>query len=375
MPVTIDLNYTTDLAQPLRPTVLRDLFVTGDQLAHRFTVHVKNGGTPASLTGATVTASFVRSDGATVLIPGAADGDSVTVTLPASCYAVAGRFTLDLRVTQGKSITSVFYAEGALTSSATGEAVQDPAAKIPTYNELIDTVNGFSGELAGLQAGLSRVRPAYNLLDNSCFLPAYVVKQRGSAATIGAAYCIDRWKGTSSATQHEPTADGLKITHTGASTYCGAQQLIDPALQAELMNKTVTVAVCLADGSVYVKNGVPANGAITAYFADGNAQLYINPDTGKMSMRIMYAVAGGSVTVRWVALYEGAYTADTVPAYVPKGYTAELLACQRYLHLYSAAANRPASGIDCAPPMTSATVSQGTLTVSGTTYYYNSTEP
>lgn len=368
MDTVIDLTYTADLSKPLRPTVLRDLFVTGNQLAHRFTVALRDADLAPSLSGAAVEARFVRSDGATVVFPGTAEGNRVTATLPAACYAVPGRFTLDLRVALNGSITSVFFAEGALLRSETADAVADPSASIPSYDELIAKVAAFESQL-------SRRDRVQNLLDNSCFLPAYVVKQRGSAATTGAKYCIDRWKGTSSATQHEPTADGLKITHTGASNYCGAQQFIDPALQAELTNKTVTVAVCLADGSVYVRNGVPANGAITAYFADGNAQLYINPDTGIMSLRIMYAVAGGSITVRWVALYEGAYTADTVPVYVPKGYTAELNACQRYLHLYSAAANRPASGIDCSPPMTSATVSQGTLTVSGTTYYYNSTEP
>ena len=32
----------------------------------------------------------------------------------------------------------------------------------------------------------------------------------------------------------------------------------------------------------------------------------------------------------WAAIYEGTYTADTLPPYVPKGYGAELLECQRY---------------------------------------------
>ena len=32
----------------------------------------------------------------------------------------------------------------------------------------------------------------------------------------------------------------------------------------------------------------------------------------------------------WAALYEGAYTADALPAYQPKGYAAELAECQRY---------------------------------------------
>ena len=34
--------------------------------------------------------------------------------------------------------------------------------------------------------------------------------------------------------------------------------------------------------------------------------------------------------VEWAALYEGEYTADSLPAYRPKGYGAELAECQRY---------------------------------------------
>ena len=34
----------------------------------------------------------------------------------------------------------------------------------------------------------------------------------------------------------------------------------------------------------------------------------------------------------WAALYEGEYTADTLPVYLPKGYAAELLECQRYYY-------------------------------------------
>jgi hypothetical protein len=35
-----------------------------------------------------------------------------------------------------------------------------------------------------------------------------------------------------------------------------------------------------------------------------------------------------------VALYEGSYTAENLPPYVPKGYAAELLECQRYYYQY-----------------------------------------
>ena len=45
----------------------------------------------------------------------------------------------------------------------------------------------------------------------------------------------------------------------------------------------------------------------------------------------LYAAMGTySATFEWAALYEGEYTAETLPEYKPKGYGAELAECQRY---------------------------------------------
>ena len=43
-----------------------------------------------------------------------------------------------------------------------------------------------------------------------------------------------------------------------------------------------------------------------------------------------FLIRESAAYIRWAALYEGAYTADTLPAYVYKGYAAELAECQRY---------------------------------------------
>lgn len=367
MDTVIDLTYTADLSKPLRPTVLRDLFVTGNQLAHRFTVALRDADLTPSLSGAAVEARFVRSDGATVIFPGTAEGNRVTATLPAACYAVPGRFTLDLRVSLDGSITSVFFAEGALTSSATGEAVQDPAAKIPTYNELIDTVNGVSGELARLSRAIS----AYNLLDNSDFRNP--VNQRGaSSVTTNWGYIIDRWltPAASVATPISVSADGVTLHNAKGTSTLSLRQNIE-----NLPNGTYT-AVAFINGHVGLRVFTLTDGKIAygAFVNHPGSQVYI--DYGGSTLRFhLQAFAGYDITCEWAALYKGEYTAEVIPAYVPKGYTAELLACQRYLHPYSSEAARPASGIDCAPPMTAAAPTQGSFTVDGTTYYYNSTEP
>lgn len=38
----------------------------------------------------------------------------------------------------------------------------------------------------------------------------------------------------------------------------------------------------------------------------------------------------------WIALYEGSYTADTLPPYVPKGYASEFAECRRYYKRFTA---------------------------------------
>ena len=54
-------------------------------------------------------------------------------------------------------------------------------------------------------------------------------------------------------------------------------------------------------------------------------------------------------------------------------YGEQLLRCQRYFQLYSAADKRPAKAVDCRPMMR-ANPSQGTIAIGGTTYYYNTAE-
>lgn len=243
----------------------------------------------------------------------------------------------------------------------------------PAYSENV-SLSAINSNMDKIDAAVGQRSRVVNLLDNSCFLPLYVVNQRGAGAVTGNKYGIDRWKGATSASLNEITADGIMITHTGTSGYCGIIQALPDKLTAAIKDKTVTVAVCLADGTVYARSGIPANGSVSASFSNGMAQTYNNTDTGVMYLRIMHSNAGGSVTVRWVALYEGAYTAETLPAYQPKGYAAELLACQQYFHLYGTSAARPSHGKDCTPHMIADAPTQGTVSINGVTHYYNSAD-
>lgn len=178
----------------------------------------------------------------------------------------------------------------------------------------------------------------YNLLDNSDFV--HPVAQAGVNGAHGATgYAVDRWMRTSGATVSQ-AADGLKIVSDKTSWTAGIQQRIEAKRFADVMTFAVRGVFPVACRLfVYIGSGTTNFG--TAYFQGDAAErtlvlkltkpdgltgdevvnVYISPDTGS---------TGTAAVVRWAALYEGEYTAETLPPYVPKGYAAELTECLRY---------------------------------------------
>ena len=179
----------------------------------------------------------------------------------------------------------------------------------------------------------------YNLLDNSDFV--HPIAQAGVNGAHGATgYAVDRWRRTSGATVSQ-AADGLKIVSDKTSWTAGIQQRIEAKRFADVMTFAVRGVFPVACRLyVYIGSGT-ANFGEPAYFAGDAAErtlvlkltkpdgltgdevvnVYISPDTGS---------TGTAAVVRWAALYEGEYTAETLPPYVPKGYAAELAECLRY---------------------------------------------
>lgn len=178
----------------------------------------------------------------------------------------------------------------------------------------------------------------YNLLDNSDFV--HPVAQAGVNGAHGATgYAVDRWNRTSGATVSQ-AADGLKIVSDKTSWTAGIQQRIEAKRFADVMTFAVRGVFPVACRLfVYIGSGTTNFG--TAYFQGDAAErtlvlkltkpdgltgdevvnVYISPDTES---------TGTAAVVRWAALYEGEYTAETLPPYVPKGYAAELAECLRY---------------------------------------------
>ena len=174
-----------------------------------------------------------------------------------------------------------------------------------------------------------------NLLDNSDFTNP--VNQRGNTEITGDwNYGIDRWLVS---TKYEQNPNGsILITDNGLSMgyWTDMMQLIP---FEQLKSKTLTFAVCTENGvyayAMTLPETVPSAGSGRTFFGDGIWNDIIIMETIKYDNNdsVMFRFRDAQTTnqlVYWAALYEGSYTADTLPPYVPKGYAAELAECQRY---------------------------------------------
>lgn len=216
------------------------------------------------------------------------------------------------------------------------------ASGVVSVNDQTGAVNIFAAPINAAKAEqikqLRETKP-YNLLDNSNFVDA--VNQAGFNGSHGASerYAVDRWNVTNGATASQD-ANGLKIVSDKTNWTAGIQQKIESKRFADVMTfaaRGVFPVACRL--FVYIGSGTTNFGS--AYF-DGEAEertlvlkmtkpegltgnevvnAYISPDTGS---------TGTAAIVRWAAIYEGEYTAETLPPYVPKGYAVELSECLRY---------------------------------------------
>lgn len=184
----------------------------------------------------------------------------------------------------------------------TGKSTADRAAMYAAGTRLLKVVNGDTEVLLGLDADgstewLGSNKPIRNLLDNRNF----EIAQAGYGGNHGTqAYACDRWKLVSGTVSHSDA--GLTLNGTIA-------QVLENA-------PSVPVTAAASAGTI----------------------------TYDASAKTVTIATTEATVISWAALYEGSYTADTLPPYTPKGYAEELAECQRYyqagLYLRSSAINQ-----------------------------------
>lgn len=169
-----------------------------------------------------------------------------------------------------------------------------------------------------------------NLLDNGDFRKP--VNQRAKSKYNGKVYGLDRWKGNTASTEVNVEDGHIRIVKQSGSTSTGTLTFIQ-LIEINETNKGKQITLV-----ANVKgNGVRTYSSIKQGNSYGNYEdwtvIYENytiPTSGDTFYVGLQGTNSGEFMCEWVALYEGKFTAKTIPPYVSKGYSAELTECQRY---------------------------------------------
>lgn len=388
--VKLVMRYRVEANAPLayqKPILLME----GDKRANVLQISLFDGEKAVDLTGLNVGGSVLRADGADVAIEGEIDGNVISCVLSEYAYAVAGPFKAFVQlldslgdvkrtvlllagmvesrghgpqIDTGKELPSLddilaqletmrnvtqaantaagdantaaaaansaaSKATGAANSATTAAGTANAAADrandaaqnweegtvknaeslggVPAASYALKTDTAPNAEMLGGKAPGYYIR-SVNLLDNSDFRNP--VNQRGQTSYTENGYTIDRWRTWSDNIITE-IKDGY-LYHTEA---------IYQYVEGMDKNKVYTFAVKNTDGEIIICSGKP----IDSPYNNG-----INIQSG---VELPYVRIWGENQVKnieWACLYEGTYTAETLPPYVPKGYAAELAECQRY---------------------------------------------
>jgi hypothetical protein len=193
-------------------------------------------------------------------------------------------------------------------------------------------ISKYSGEDIDLRLDLINKLTPRNLLDNSDFRNP--VNQRGQTTCDKNGYWIDRWKHSNIA--YLDIKDGCIGINATGSTIGGLTQVIADASLYD--GKKLTLAVCAKSaGAGKIRVSMPYVGEKQNVQLSSDWAVYTYTATFKVNnynMVGVYAESGSAIDVKWAALYEGEYTAETLPEYQSKGYGAELAECRRYYQRY-----------------------------------------
>lgn len=183
------------------------------------------------------------------------------------------------------------------------------------------------------QIHASRTGYAYNLLDNSDFKNP--VNQRGATTVSAGGYFIDRWAVKQSGVSASLGQSGMTISNSRSDNTAG---YIEQVLPDNVVNstthagKTYTIAA-KANGKIDCATATIPNSATINVDSVNQIMLLYSQSAAKWVARCVVNQSGHQMTIEWMALYEGSYTADTLPPYQPKGYAVELAECKRYYEL------------------------------------------
>lgn len=161
-----------------------------------------------------------------------------------------------------------------------------------------------------------------NLLDNSDFRNP--VNQRGQTSYSGIwAYGIDRWAAWRS------SSDPGTVSIVSGGITPSSPGMVVQRIESKYIDssKIYTLAAMTGDGLLVLSGKITST---TKGTRNANNAIYFGYTADNNVCQFMLTAVTSASKFVWAALYEGSYTADTLPPYVPKGYAAELAECRLY---------------------------------------------
>lgn len=199
----------------------------------------------------------------------------------------------------------------------------------PDYADSAD-IGVINGNMDTLDEEIWKRSRVYNKLDNSNF--AMPVNLLGNAEYSGTGYTIDRWKSTNARLSVKINDGYITLTSSGGVGYL--RQLFEKPIT----NGKYTLAACVrgtGKGSMYFTTDGASSGcgAVTLNGGSGWTIYTVACDAaGGTAVPNQFSIrcdAEQTFDVLWAALYEGEYTADTLPEYIQDDYAQEFAACAR----------------------------------------------
>lgn len=139
---------------------LKGMAFQAESGGHTFQISgVDDAGNTVELSG-TVAGVFLRPDNTDVAITGSASGGVVSVTLPANCYDIPGRFGLTVFVTSNGQKTAIYAAIGTVNRTSSGEVSPQ------TATDVVDLINAINAAVATIPASwtglMADIAPEYS---------------------------------------------------------------------------------------------------------------------------------------------------------------------------------------------------------------------
>ena len=285
---------------------------------------------------------------------------------------INGEVKLDL--TQD-TVTPENLLSGATAHNAAGERISGAVA--PVRYDVAQDLTSNQKTQARKNIGAASIDEVNAIPKPNLFInPLLQIWQRYPSGWSGVPvnrYLADGWRVLSSngnKTNNLIPAAPYGMTNAAGGANCTFTQFLENAAQFNGMEMTCSVLKKLVDGSQsFVSATKTAAGwtettDILAFFSTSNQWRWINSGETLIGAKL-------EVGTRQTFAHkntDGSYTLNEIPE-VGK----ELDRCQRRYQLFSSAGNRQTKAVDCRPPMR-ADPAQGTITINGTTYYYNDAE-